>query len=436
MAKTKETALFARLRLRLTLVCTLATGIILLAASGAALAVSESQLAAKEESSFQSEVNAALYHLRGQTVVDHTWLAQTEAGGSLILYVELSGQPLLYGGGAGNIARTELTKLASDIALQEYGFDIGLPPTSRYQPEQQDFILREGADRWRVSAVRLPQERGWTGLLVLRSMEGEAGVILLQRMAFGGFVAAALGLLALFAWLFTGRALGPIEEIRRRQTAFIAAASHELRSPLAVIRASLSALRGVDGDKAKHFTGMADSECVRMSRLVGDMLSLANADSGTWSIHPQPVEPETLLLEAAEQFESVAGEKGLHLHTELPEGPLPRCHWDGQRILQLLAILVDNGVSYTPAGGSVRLSGVLVGERVRLTVADSGPGIPDSEKPRVFERFYRADSARTEREHYGLGLCIAREIAELHHGTIALTDNPGGGAVFSVTLPI
>lgn len=436
MDRGKEEKLFRRLRFRLTLVCTAATGIILIAMALSALAVSESQLADKSEAAFESAVNAILYHLRGQTVVDHTWISQTEAGGNLKLYLELSGEPLLYYQTESEEVKA-LVRTTSEKALQEYALDFNAPPDLRYQAGEHYFEIRDAAgQQYRVMIGQVIQEKGWLNVMVLHSMAAEEHELVAQRAIYAGFVAVALLLLGLFAWLFTRYAVRPVQESRQRQTAFIAAASHELRAPLAVVRTCLTAIQGADDEKAKRFTDMAAGECDRMSGLIGDMLSLANADSGAWTVKPTPVEPETLLLEAAERYERTAHEKGVRLSADLPEGVLPRCRWDGERILQLLAILVDNAISYTPLGGTVCLSAEGVGDRVRLTVTDSGPGVPDEEKERIFARFYRGDAARTERTHYGLGLCVAREITQLHHGTISVSDNPSGGAVFAVSLPL
>lgn len=431
----RESAAFRRLRFRLTLLCTLGTGLILLGASTAALAVSEGQLGERGEAAFRSEVNAVFYHLRSQNVVDHTWVSQTEAGGGLKLWLELSGKPMLYTGSASERTQ-ELVYLTRSIALQEYALDLSLPPDTRYQDEQDFFRVQDATgQRWRAAVGQVPQDRGWINVIVLQSLDDEENEVLVQRWAFAAFTAAALALLALFAWVFTRRLLRPLEESRRRQSEFIAAASHELRSPLAVVRASLAAMPGAPPEQLRHFTDMADGECVRMSRLVGDMLTLANADSGAWSMCPEETEPETLLLEVYESFESLSRAKGVAMEITLPEKPLPRCRWDPQRVMQLLCVLTDNAVSYTPSGGRVRLAVAQEGERVALTVADSGPGVPDEEKAKIFERFFRGDRARTDREHYGLGLSIAAEIARLHGGTISVSNAPGGGAVFTVTLP-
>ena len=106
------------------------------------------------------------------------------------------------------------------------------------------------------------------------------------------------------------------------------------------------------------------------------------------------------------------------------------------RILQLLSILIENALSYTPAGGSVLLEAEAKDRTLRFHITDNGPGIPDEEKTRIFERFYRADRSRSSREHYGLGLSIAWEIAALHRGSLTVSDGENGGTRFTVTLPV
>ena len=173
-----------------------------------------------------------------------------------------------------------------------------------------------------------------------------------------------------------------------------------------------------------------------MSRLVGDLLLLASADNSSWSVHFQEVEPETLLLETAESFETVAAAKGARLDVRLPEDLLPKCQWDGQRISQVLTILVDNALSYGGEGCHILLEARQNRGRVELMVADNGPGIPPAQRKRIFERFYRTDPARSKKDHYGLGLSIAREIISLHRGSIRVEETPGGGATFILSLPV
>ena len=151
----------------------------------------------------------------------------------------------------------------------------------------------------------------------------------------------------------------------------------------------------------------------------------------------RPVDADTLLITQYELFEKLAAQRQISLAVSLPEdAPLPRIYGDEQRLCQVLSILIDNALSYTPAGGRVVLGAKGEGGNVLLSVSDDGPGIPDAEKQRIFERFYRADGSRSKKDHHGLGLSIAREIVSLHHGRLEVRDAPGGcGSVFTATFP-
>ena len=247
-------------------------------------------------------------------------------------------------------------------------------------------------------------------------------------------MAAAVLLLIAFAWFFTGGAIKPVEEAHRKQAEFVSAASHELRSPLAVIEMSAGTIRRMP-DQALPLSAKIEAECGRLSRLVADLLLLAGSDGGRLDMVKSPASPKTILLTAYERFEELAAEKGVALAPDLPRELPAEFPCDLRRIEQTLAVLIDNAISYTPPGGRIRLSLRAEGERVVFAVADSGPGVPDGEKERIFDRFYRADASRTDKEHYGLGLSVAREIAFLHKGTVTVRDSDLGGAEFLLSLP-
>lgn len=172
-----------------------------------------------------------------------------------------------------------------------------------------------------------------------------------------------------------------------------------------------------------------------MTSLVNDMLTLSASDSQNFSVHPAPVELDTLLINAYEAFEPLAAEKKLSLSVSLPENVLPPCMADADRIMQLLSILLHNAISYTPEGGHVELSLIRRGSRFFLSVSDTGPGILPEDRKKIFDRFYRAEKSRSAKGHFGLGLSIASEIVKQHHGSITVSDRCGGGSVFTVTLP-
>ena len=173
-----------------------------------------------------------------------------------------------------------------------------------------------------------------------------------------------------------------------------------------------------------------------MSLLINDMLSLSNADNHSWKMHPISCELDTLLLDTYEKYEPLMQDHHMKFFIELPEKEIPSCPCDPERISQVLGILLDNAISYVPENGKIILSLSQTETHFLIRVKDNGPGIPDSAKTSVFRRFYRADSARNNRQHFGLGLCIAYEIISLHKGTISVLDTPGGGSTFQISLPL
>ena len=300
----------------------------------------------------------------------------------------------------------------------------------------EEFTIKgEDGVSYSASAALIPRQKGNLGVLVLHSLKPLALRLRNLRLTFAGAGAAAVLLLGLFSWHFTKKVLAPVEESRKRQTQFVASASHELRSPLTVILTTLSAVRSGILPRDDSFLDTLESEGSRMSRLITDMLQLANADSHNWSMFPVPTELDTLLLQTWESNESLAFQKNLGWEIRLPEEEIPPCCCDPERIRQVLSILIDNAFSYTPAGGRILLELKAQGTYLCLTVADNGPGIPDSEKAAVFQRFYRMDQSRKSKSHFGLGLSIASEIISLHKGQLLLTDTPGGGATFQILLP-
>lgn len=428
--------MFKRLRIKLTVFCAAVTGIILAGMAISSMILTERTLAQRGSATFDGDVNAVLYHLSSQKVLDHTWLSQTEANSKLMLYVEDGGKPLLYSGSWNRQQREALLPIAR-AAAEQRDFDIGKSPQNRRQSTNITYTFTDGAgDSYYAAAAVVPLQKGWLGLIVIKPMTEERAEAAELRNLYTLLILVSVLLLFGFAWVFTGWAIRPIEESRKRQMEFVAAASHELRSPLAVIEASTAAATDAPPERAARFHENCLQECHRMSRLVGDMLLLAGADNRTWSINCEGVEPETLLLNVAEGFETAAAEKAIRIGVELPDIALPLCHWDGERITQVLTILLDNAVTYTGKGGKISISAKKCRDHLELRVADNGVGIPDEYKEKIFSRFYRVDASRTQKEHYGLGLSIGGEIARLHRGSLRVEDAPGGGAVFVLSLPV
>ena len=173
-----------------------------------------------------------------------------------------------------------------------------------------------------------------------------------------------------------------------------------------------------------------------MSRLIGDMLTLASSDSKAWTLQKKPVELDMLLLEVYEAQYPLAKEQGITLSLSLYEQDVPSMKLDKDRITQVVSILLDNARNHAGAPGKIELELAVHRNRVQIRVADNGPGVPDHEKKRIFDRFYRSERARSDRGHFGLGLSIASQIVRKHNGKIWAQDATIGGAEFIVELPI
>ena len=224
-----------------------------------------------------------------------------------------------------------------------------------------------------------------------------------------------------------------LERLFNAQRRFLADVSHELRTPLTAIRGNVDLLRRMGGADLTSLDAI-QSEAERMSRLVGDLLLLAQADSGNLPLARDRVELDTLLLEIFREAQVMAG----GVHVSIGEIDQAVVVGDRDRLKQLLLNLVSNALKYTPEGGRVTLGLACVNEWARLAVTDTGVGIPPDELPHVFDRFYRVDKARSRAMGgAGLGLSIARRIAHLHGGRIeAMSEGEDKGTTFCVWLPL
>jgi len=226
-----------------------------------------------------------------------------------------------------------------------------------------------------------------------------------------------------------------LQEADRKRKDLTADIAHELRSPLAVQRANLEALLdGVFPLNKENIRSVLEQNQL-LSRLVEDLRILTLTDSGELILDAHLYDLSKLVESAVERFSARALEKHIHIHTDLGECPLVKV--DEERVQQILHNLLQNGIRYTPNGGRLDLMLSCVGASVKLSVHDSGPGIPEASLPHIFDRFYRVEDSRSRKSGgTGLGLAIARNLAEAHGGCLTAHNHPQGGAVFELLLPL
>ncbi|MCI9446124.1 MAG: HAMP domain-containing histidine kinase [Lachnospiraceae bacterium] len=425
--------MFKKLHIRLTLLCTIVSGSILILMSLACLSFQEANSRESYFSDFRVNVNMLINYLEEQSVISHIWLAQFHNDTHFEIDIQDNGEPLAFGS-LTTVSKEEAFARIRETARNEHNiYEETITPQSRLSVHAE-FTFTDKQTPCYAAMVLIPKNGGVLNIAILHSMEELQKTLLTQRLLFAAVDTAGTIFLAIFFWLFTWRMILPLIENRRKQTEFIASTSHELRSPLTVMLSSLSAMRQAPPEDAARFSKIIELEGKRMSRLINDMLTLSGADSSSLTLRKTAVELDTLLLSSYEKFESLARDKSISLGITLPEDSVPPCHCDKERMEQALSILLDNALSYTPAGGRVCLSLSVSQENFLMRVADNGPGIPDAEKEAVFDRFYRCDKSHKDKNHFGLGLCIAREIVRMHKGNLWAEDAKGKGTAFVIML--
>jgi two-component system heavy metal sensor histidine kinase CusS len=294
---------------------------------------------------------------------------------------------------------------------------------------------------WATPAVLLVASMGgyWISRRALKPVDEitrAARTIGIQNLSLRLEVPASVDELARLSETWNGM-LDRLEGAVKRLSQFTADASHELRTPMALIRATaeLTLRRERSPETYREALAHILDETDRTTRLIEDLLLLARADAGLPALSLDRLELTPLVRDVCEQGQILAQERQLEISTEAPEQPV---YVDANHpaLRRLLLLLVDNAMKYTPAGGHITVSVALDWSGPTVTVSDTGIGIPDSALPHIFERFYRVDESRNrEVGGAGLGLSIAQWIAERHHARLEAESVVGRGSAFRVRFP-
>lgn len=312
--------------------------------------------------------------------------------------------------------------------------------------EALDAALRNGFDlrtittatgqQVRLLTYRLTRPDGPAALQLGRVLTDQTQVLNQLLTGLLGFGLIGALIVGAAGWWLSGRALRPAEEAWARQLRFISSASHELRAPLTLIRASAEvALRNAEDEDQRELLADVLSESDHMRRLVDDLLTLSRLDSGALTLQRQPIQLSDFLADVQRHAARLGDEQGVTITLAKTEGTV---FADPDRLRQILLILIDNALRYTPAGGTITLSAELAGKQVRIGVRDTGCGIAPEHLPHLFERFYRADQARNRANNgnnAGLGLSIAKGLVEAHGGTIGVESKVNAGTLVWFTIP-
>jgi heavy metal sensor kinase len=235
--------------------------------------------------------------------------------------------------------------------------------------------------------------------------------------------------------------LDRLSESFERQRRFMADASHELRTPVAILRGEAEVALSQQARSLEEYReslSVLHQEAERLTHIVEDLFTLTRADAGQYPLQPRDFYLEELIGECMHAARTLASAKNITLNFELsPEAPIRA---DESLLRRMILNLLDNAIKYTPEGGHITVACRRAGDEYALSIADSGTGIPAEMQPRIFERFFRADQARSRSEGNGvgagLGLSISRWIAEAHHGRLELTRSDSTGSTFTAFLPV
>ncbi|HEX4992457.1 MAG TPA: HAMP domain-containing sensor histidine kinase [Rubrobacteraceae bacterium] len=267
----------------------------------------------------------------------------------------------------------------------------------------------------------------------LRRVQQTVGELVLVLLPLG---LGALGLAAVGGLYMAGRAVRPVREAFDRQRAFVADASHELKTPLTLVRVDTEVLQSnLEDPDDRELADEVLAETDRMDVILSDLLTMARLDANVLDVARKPFDLSYLIKEEAQRFNLRASREGVRLEVRSPDELL--ASGDPVRTGQILAALLDNALRFTPSGGSVEVSAREQDGRVEAIVSDTGSGIPPENLTRIFERFYRAESAPggADGGGTGIGLAIAKSLARAQEGDLEAENAKEGGAVFRLKLP-
>lgn len=420
---------------RLVLLYSVSMGVIL---SGALLTVFLMNVHEQKQNKsrlFESTATSVYMKLSSDTTVSNTWITEMESSNEMILHIVDAGKPLIQWGSwvPEEEREKEVTKV-ENLARKD-NLLLNVKPISQKEGFYRHYQLKneQGHEYYAVAFV-IPFEKQYRSAIMIQYFTKENQAFDQLKKVF--LLIEILGILCMVILnlIYVRFIMKPVEESKRLQTEFIAAASHELKAPLTVIRTCASAIKVIP-EKSDHYIATIGEECNRMSSLVDDLLILSSTETKTWRMVMEKVELDTILLDIYEDLLPICKEANMGLTISLPETLLPSVNADAMRLKQIILILLNNAIQYSKSVKRLLLRAYTSKHYVYIQVVDYGVGIPDEEKTAVFEKFYQMDSSHNDRKHYGLGLSIARELVKMHQGLLLLEDTEGGGCTFTIKLP-
>ncbi len=421
------------IQIKLSLLCCGITALLVLAIVLCCLKISEENMYGQEEALFFLKANAVSYELQTTETISINWYMRNGGAEEEILCLEVNGVLSTLS----DVVLTESERMIVGEVKKYIEKNGILPMKGMFFWEMDYFQYGKGKQGFLVMYGTVSRQDSEITYLYLYSLSSFWQNAKTQRIWFLAVWLFSIPMVYLFSWCFTARVLQPVAQNQEKQKTFIAVASHELRSPLAVLKTGLSILKNKpDINRNTRIFSLMDCEMSRMERLIQDLLCLAKVEQAKLSIQFETVELGDLVEGIGEKYAEIAKERGISFSFLKEEGYDYGCICDFQRIEQVVIILLENALFYTPAGQSVSLRLYRQRNKCCIQVTDTGVGILDEEKEKIFDKFYRVSASRSDKEHFGLGLSIAKEICKSHGGKILVSDTKGGGSTFTIRLPV
>lgn len=436
--------MFQKARRKLSAICCLTMAGIVFLIILCCLHISEQNMYGQEKALFFLQANTISSDLQASGNISIAWYQRSIGDARNALSIEIDGVPSTLTSVVLGQEQQGLIQRVQDNP----GRLSRLPDarTGSAKMEEDFWEYHEGNGRFLVMHARFFAQEHELSATYLYSLSRFLQNARRQRACFFAIWLVSILALYLFSYAFTSHVLQPLIQNDEKQKHFIAFASHELRSPLAVFKTGLSLLKNSPASNTSgRIFSLLDKEMSRMERLIQDLLCLVKMEQAGLHFQFQPVCLTELLQSVFEKYAPLAAQKQISLHCSIPTSSAPQAvtnelmgiylSCDPQRIEQAVIILLDNALSYTPAGQEITLRLLCQRGKYCIQVIDTGIGIPDGEKKKIFDKFYRADPSRSQKEHFGLGLSIAREICAAHGGKLSVSDTAGGGSTFTISLP-
>lgn len=428
--------MFPKLQRKFVFLYTLSTGLIITFILSITFLFYVTSQENRQESLFQKHLFTLMSQIQSDSKFTDLFLAQLEEKNQLIIHIEENGVPFFFPGSyRPDTERETLLSYAEKAANKEYIFTDSYPISSDMLQTSIFHINGNKRDVYLGNVLVLQTSIGYKKLTLLQDITENRKKVM--ETGYFYLLIDLFGILLLFLsgrW-FVRRSLRPLEETYQRQQDFVTAASHELRSPIAVIQMTADAVSSQSADDTRLLS-VIKSECHRGSTLIKNLLLLASAEQKEWAVRKRKFEIDELLLNLLELYEPLCRSKNGILQLQLPEEPLPPVSADPGLCQQILTILLDNAITYslTRPSNKILLKAEHCHHHTVVYVIDHGPGIPDEEKAFIFDRFYKSDKSRNKKDHFGLGLSIAITLAKIQGIKLGVQDTDGGGSTFYLEL--